>query len=117
MKKFACSCGKNVRDVFYKNGVLMCARCFRQDSESPQDFIINLLAAKGLIIAFQDEPVLVLKQFSADDLDNLDAVLKPNEDWVLVTADDFWVQFKGRVEDLRTYVTNYGAKKDDARED
>ena len=94
----------------------MCARCFRQDSESPQDYIVNLLAAKGLIIAFQDEPVLVLKQFSADDLDNLDTVLKPNEDWILVTADDFWVQFKGRVEDLRAYITNYG-QKDQANED
>lgn len=112
MKKFSCGCGKNVRDVYYKNGQLMCVKCFTQSSEHPHDYIINMLAEKGLVITFQNQPVLVIKQFSADLLDQAEELVRPTEDWFILSGDEFWSHFNGSVENLRAYITEYGQKKE-----
>ena len=111
MKKFSCRCGKNVRDVYYKNGELMCVKCFNQSSEYPYDYIINMLAEKGLVITFKNQPDLVMKRLSADDLDSIDELVKPNEQWFVIEGDHFWSHFNGSIDNLRAYVTEYGRKK------
>ena len=110
MQKFSCGCGRSVRDVYYKNGEYMCGKCFRQDSDNPYDYIINMLANKGLVITFRDCPVLVMKQFSADD--DAAAAIIPDHNWVVLSGDDFWQNFSGRGEELRDYISSYGTKKE-----
>lgn len=114
MKKFSCSCGKNVRDVYYKNGNYMCAKCFWQNTDNPYDYLINMLASRGLVVTFKNEPVLVLKQFSADFLDEKEAMVTPGDGWLVLPGDDFWTYFNGTPENLRGYITDYGIKKNDA---
>lgn len=114
MQKFECGCGRKVRDVYFKNGSYMCVKCFWQGCESPYDYIINLLAAKGLVITFKDQPVLVLKQFSADQLAEKEAIVRPDTSWVIVPGDDFWMNFSGSVEHLRNYISTYEIKRDDS---
>lgn len=111
MKKFTCDCGRAVRDVYYKNGALMCGKCFWQDGDSPYDYVINMLAARGFAITFKGAPVLVIKQFSADD--DMAAAIRPGDDWVVVSGDDFWANFSGEVDNLRAYISNYGLKQAD----
>jgi hypothetical protein len=118
MKKFSCGCGRSVRDVYFKNGEFMCGKCFWQNTESPYDYLINLLAAKGFVITYQNTPVLVMKQFSADD--DKEAAIRPDENWVVVEGDDFWQSYSGSPENLRAYISEYGLKKDggcEAKED
>ena len=115
MKKFSCGCGRAVRDVYYKNGECMCGRCFWQGGDSPYDYIINMLAGKGLVITFHGFPVLVVRQFSADD--DAEAAVTPDENWVVVSGDDFWQNFSGRGEELRDYISGYGAKRDGETKD
>lgn len=113
MEKFTCGCGRNVRDVYYKNGGYMCVKCFWQGSESPYDYIINLLADRGLVITYKDEPVLILKQFSADLLADREKVVRPDESWVWVNGDDFWQNYSGQTEQLRNYITSYSVAKEE----
>ena len=113
MKKFPCNCGKNVRDVYYKNGEFTCVKCFSQGSEYPFDYIINILAERGFVITFQNEPVLVMKQFSADLLDEASELVKPNKNWFVIEGDNFWSHFNGSIDNLRSYITEYGRKKED----
>lgn len=118
MKKFNCGCGRAVRDVYYKNGACMCGKCFWQGSDSPYDYVINMLAARGFVITYKDAPVLVIKQFSADD--DMATAIRPSDDWVVVSGDDFWANYSGDIENLRDYITTYGQKKDEgcsAKED
>lgn len=118
MQKFPCGCGRAVRDVYFKNGELMCGKCFWQGGDSPYDYIINMLAGKGLVITYKNEPVLIVKQFSADE--DPDAAVQPNENWVLVEGDDFWQGYSGQPGQLRDYISSYGLKKDgcgEAKED
>ena len=110
MKKFSCACGKNVRDVYYQNGKLMCVKCFTQSTDHPHDFVINMLAARGFVITFKNEPVLVMKQFSADQLDSANEITTPNEDWLYVSGDTYWSHFSGSIDNLRCYITDYGRK-------
>lgn len=112
MQKFTCDCGRKVRDVYYKNGAYMCNRCFWQDSDSPFDYLINMLASKGLVVTFHGEPVLVLKQFSADFLDEKEKTVTPDAAWITVAGDDFWMNYTGQVANLRSYITEYGSKKE-----
>lgn len=116
MKKFPCHCGKNVRDVYYKNGELTCVKCFNQSSEYPHDYIINMLAEKGLVITFKKEPVLVMKRLSADDLDTVNDLVQPNESWFSMEGDQFWSHFNGSIDNLRAYITEYGRKKKEEEE-
>ncbi len=113
MKKFSCACGKNVRDVYFQNGKLMCVKCFTQSSDHPHDFIINMLAARGFVITFKNEPVLVMKQFSADQLESAAEITNPNEEWLYVSGDNYWSHFTGSVDNLRGFITDYGRKKKD----
>lgn len=112
MRKFDCGCGRSVRDVYFKNGEFMCTKCFWQESEGPYDPIMNLLAAKGLVVTFKTEPVLTIKQFSADELDKAAAVTTPDESWVRVAGDDFWINYTGRTEQLRDYISAYSVRKE-----
>ncbi|HMM23130.1 MAG TPA: hypothetical protein PKA10_20725 [Selenomonadales bacterium] len=111
MRKFACGCGRNVRDVYYKNGEYLCGKCFWQDCESPYDYIINLLAARGLAITFKNEPVFLLRQFSADDLAEKESLVKPTADWIVLSGDNFWLNFTGRTDQLRNYLSSYTVRK------
>ena len=115
MEKFSCGCGKNVRDVYYKNGEFMCVKCFNQSSEYPHDYIINMLAEKGLVITFKNEPILVMKRLSADDLEQAETLVKPDENWFMIAGDSFWSHFNGSIDNLRAYVTEYGRKKEDSK--
>lgn len=108
MQKFTCGCGRAVRDVYFRNGDFMCGKCFWQDSDSPYDYLVNLLAAKGLIVTFRNEPVLVVKQFSADD--DRDAAVRPDGNWVVLEGDDFWQGFSGSSGELRDYISDYGRR-------
>lgn len=114
MQKFTCGCGRAVRDVYFKNGDFMCGKCFWQDSDSPYDYIINMLAAKGLVVTFRNEPVLVVKQFGADD--DREAAIRPDENWVVLEGDDFWLNFSGSAGELRDYISDYGCKDGDGCE-
>lgn len=91
----------------------MCTKCFWQDSESPFDYLINMLANKGLVVTFKGEPVLVLKQFSADFIEEKEAVITPNDNWLIIPGDDYWMNFNGQIENLRAYITDYGIKKEE----
>jgi hypothetical protein len=120
MEKFACGCGRNVRDVYFKNGDYMCVKCFWQDSESPYDYIITMLASRGLVITYKNTPVLTLKQFSADDLADKETVVRPDESWLRISGDDFWLNYSGQAEQLRDYITSYTVAKEEgcsAKED
>lgn len=112
MEKFECACGKKVRDVYYKNGDFTCVKCFWQDNQNQFDYIINMLAARGLAITYQNQPVLVMKQFSADFLEQAGELIRPNETWVIIDGDDYWSHYNGNVMNLRAYITDYGKKKD-----
>ena len=90
----------------------MCVKCFWLGSESPYDYIVTMLASKGLVITFQDKPVLVLKQFSADFLADKEAVTRPDESWVWVSGDDFWQNYSGQTDQLRDYITNYSVTRE-----
>jgi hypothetical protein len=120
MEKFTCGCGRSVRDVYYKNGGYMCVKCFWQGSESPFDYIITMLAGKGLVITYKQEPVLILKQFSADELANKEAIVRPDESWLQLSGDDFWMNYSGNADQLRNYITAYSVAGEDgccAKED
>ncbi len=108
MEKFTCGCGRTVRDVYYKNGEYMCGKCFWQGVDNPYDYLINMLASKGFVITFRNEPVLMIKQFSADD--DREAAIRPNENWVIVEGDDFWQNYSASPEHLRAYITDYGKR-------
>jgi hypothetical protein len=113
MEKFTCGCGRAVRDVYYKNGEYTCGKCFWQGVDNPFDYLINMLASKGLVITFRNEPVLVMKQFSADD--DPEAAIRPNENWVIIEGDDFWQSYSASPDNLRAYITDYG-KRDEGCE-
>jgi len=120
MEKFTCDCGRNVRDVYFKNGAYMCVKCFWQGSESPYDYIITMLASRGLVITYNNTPVLILKQFSADLLATKEAVVKPDDSWLWVSGDDFWMNYSGQAQQLRDYITSYSITKEEgcsAKED
>lgn len=117
MVKFTCDCGKKVRDVYFKNGVYMCAKCFWQGVDNPYDYLINMLASKGLVIKFRNEDVLVLKQFSADFLEQKEQITTPDENWLVLSGDDFWAYYTGLPEQLRCFISEYGLKKDGSCED
>lgn len=111
MRKFACGCGRKVRDIYYKNGEYLCGKCFWQGSESPYDYIINLLANRGLTITYKGEPVFVLRQLSADDLDEKESLVIPTSDWITLSGDSFWLNFTGRTDQLRNYLSSYTIQK------
>ncbi|MDR3590103.1 MAG: hypothetical protein P4N41_10655 [Negativicutes bacterium] len=120
MEKFTCGCGRSVRDVYYKNGGYMCVKCFWQGCESPFDYLITLLASRGLVITYKNEPVLILKQFSADCLADRETVVRPNKEWLWISGDEFWMNYTGKPEQLRDYITNYSVAAEDgccAKED
>jgi len=118
MQKFTCECGRAVRDVYFKNGEFMCGKCFWQGTDSPYDYLINMLATKGLVVTYRGEPVLVIKQFGADD--DREAAIRPDENWVVLEGDDFWLNYSGTPGELRAYISDYGRKEDgccEAKED
>ena len=76
-----------------------------------------MLAARGLAITYQNQPVLVMKQFSADFLEQAGELIRPNENWVIIEGDDYWAHYNGNVMNLRAYITDYGKKKDKDSDD
>jgi hypothetical protein len=113
MQKFNCGCGRAVRDVYYKNGEYMCGKCFWQINDNPYDYLINMLAAKGLVITFKNTPVLILKQFNADFIGDREMVTQPDETWFWLSGDDFWQSYNGQPDQLRNYISAYSVKKEE----